>query len=393
MIMGRMAFDAILLEAGLEARVRITLDRGLRSIASIEPWDRSVGPPGASLPIVAPALWDIQHNGRGGVAFSDPNLTVDQVRSIVGTLPETGVGRFCPTLITASPEAMMHGVRTLAAACAMDPLVDAIIAGIHLEGPSISGVDGYRGAHPIEHVRDPDWSEFDRLQEARGGRIALVTLAPERDGAIEFIRRTKEAGVTIALGHTAADGPTIAAAVEAGATLSTHLGNGIATPLPRHPNPIWLQGGEDRLSASFIADLSHLDACTLRVLARAKGPDRTILVSDLGPLAGCRPGVYGPWEVRPDGRIVVAGTAYLAGANVDLVDCLGQFARVINDWDLSSVLATVTTNPARLLGRPIPRLEPGAPANLLLLDRGEDGRSFRPRGSLIEGQAHGRWAE
>ena len=116
-----------------------------------------------------------------------------------------------------------------------------MVLGIHLEGPCISEVDGYRGAHPLEAVRGPDWAEFQELREASGGRIAIITLAPERPGAIEFIGRATAEGVVVALGHTSADSSTIRAAVEAGATLSTHLGNGIASTIARHPNPIWDQ--------------------------------------------------------------------------------------------------------------------------------------------------------
>src|SRR5206468_11511036 len=127
---------------------------------------------------------------------------------------------------------------TIAAACERSPDVAARVVGIHLEGPSISALDGYRGAHPLAAVRDPDWGEFQALQAASGGRVVLVTLAPERTGAIDFIARATAAGVVVALGHTAADGPTLRDAVRAGARLSTHLRNGIAPPLPRHPNPI-----------------------------------------------------------------------------------------------------------------------------------------------------------
>ena len=117
-------------------------------------------------------------------------------------------------------------------------------------------------------VRDPDWDEFQRFQDAAEGRIVLMTLAPERPGAIDFIRRRWPRAWSIALGHTAADGATLRAAVAAGARLSTHLGNGIAATLPRHPNPIWDQAALDYLSASFIADGHHLD----RVDAPRPGP-------------------------------------------------------------------------------------------------------------------------
>src|SRR5262249_55020388 len=157
----------------------------------------------------------------------------------------------------------------------------------HLEGPFISDLEGYRGAHPVAAIRDPDWDLFQELQEAAGGRIVLITVAPERPGAPEVIRKGASRGVTLATHHPPAPrGDTRAAADFGGARLSTHLGNGIASMLPRHPNPIWDQLACDRLSASFIADGHHLDAYTLRAMVRAKGPAGTILVSDASPLAG-----------------------------------------------------------------------------------------------------------
>ncbi len=320
---------------------------------------------------IAPAFWDIQINGRWGHSFSSPDLTVDQVAAIVRAQAALGTARLCPTLITAPVDHLLHGLRTIASACAAFPDVAARVVGIHLEGPFISERDGYRGAHPIDAIRDPDWALFQEFQEASGQRIVLITLAPERPGSIGFIRQAVASGIVVALGHTAADGATIRGAVEAGARLSTHLGNGIMSPLPRHPNPIWEQAAIDELSASFIADGHHLDLATLRVLARAKGPARTILVSDASPLAGLPPGTYGDWSVDPSGKIVVAGTPYLAGSNQGLEIGVRNLLRA-TEWPLSEVLAAVTSKPARLLGRPEPRLALGEPANLVIFRRPEE---------------------
>ena len=165
--------------------------------------------------------------------------------------------------------------------------------GIHLEGPFISEREGYRGAHPEAAIRDPSWPLFEQLQEAAAGRIVLVTLAPERDGAIDFIRQATSAGVVIALGHTAGSESVIRDAAAAGARLSTHLGNGIAAPPARHPNPIWEQAALEALSASFIADGHHLDLATLRVLALAKGPGVRSWSATPARLPVCRPGATG----------------------------------------------------------------------------------------------------
>jgi N-acetylglucosamine-6-phosphate deacetylase len=321
---------------------------------------------------VAPAFWDIQLNGRWGHSFSNPDLTIDQVASIVRAQGPLGTARLCPTLITAPADHLIHGVGTIAAACERYPDVAARVLGIHLEGPFISEREGYRGAHPAGSIVDPDWGLFEALEDASGGRIVLVTLAPERTGAIEFIRRVKSAGAVIAIGHTAADGATIAAATRAGALLSTHLGNGIASVLPRHPNPIWIQAASKTLLASFIADGHHLDLATLRVLALAKGPAQTILISDASPLAGLPPGAYGEWAVDPEGKIVVAGTPYLAGSSQGLEIGLRNLL-LATDWTCEQAIATVTTNPARLLGRPIPCLKAGEPADLVIYRWSEPG--------------------
>ena len=278
---------------------------------------------------------------------------MDQVAAIVRAQAELGTARLCPTLITAPRPSLRHGVRTIAAACEADPDVARCVVGIHLEGPSISEVDGYRGAHPLEAVRDPDWGEFQELPGRVGRADRPDHARPERPGAIDFIQKAVGEGVVVALGHTAADGATIARGRRGGRRLSTHLGNGIASPLPRHPNPIWEQAAHDDLDASLIADGHHLDPATLRVLVRAKTPDRVILVSDASPLAGLPPGRYGDWAVDPSGKIVVAGTPYLAGSNQGLDVGLNQLLDA-TDLPLAQAIATVTRNPARLLGRPEP---------------------------------------
>ncbi|APW60587.1 N-acetylglucosamine-6-phosphate deacetylase [Paludisphaera borealis] len=340
-------------------------------------------PVGADDPFVAPAFWDVQTNGRWGHSFSSPELTADQVVAIVRAQRELGTARLCPTLVTAPIDHMIHGLRTIASACETHPDVARMVVGIHLEGPYLSDLPGYRGAHPPEAMHDPDWNEFERLQQASGDRVILMTLAPERTGAIAFIDRAARAGLTIALGHTAADGPTLRAAVDAGARLSTHLGNGIVAELPRHPNPIWRQAAEDRLWASLIADGWHLDPDVLRVLVRAKGLDRVVLVSDAGWLSGLPVGTYGDWAVDPSGKIVVAGTPYLAGSNQGLETGLRNLDRVVPCFP-RPLLDTVTTNPAALLNRPAPRIAPGEPANLVVVRRPEPG-AFTLERTCVDG--------
>jgi N-acetylglucosamine-6-phosphate deacetylase len=333
---------------------------------------------------IAPAFWDLQCNGRWGWSFSDPTLSVEQVAAIVRAQVELGTAHVCPTLITAPLDDLRAGLATIDRACESDPVVARMVPGIHLEGPWISGIDGYRGAHPLHAVRDPDWDDFLRLQDAAGGRIVLVTLAPERPGSIAFIERLKAAGVVVALGHTAADPATIDAAASAGATLATHLGNGIAAMLPRHPNPIWCQAADERLMVSFIADGHHLDRATLKVLIRAVGPGRRILVSDASPLAGLPPGRYGDWEVDPSGKINVAGTLYLAGSNRDLPFALGEVRASYPHCLPNELLAMVVEAPTRLLGKPEPQVGLGGPDDYVIFCLPE--RSFELVGTFFDGR-------
>ncbi|HVX16002.1 MAG TPA: amidohydrolase family protein [Pirellulales bacterium] len=325
---------------------------------------------GGSLPWVAPGFVDIQVNGYGGQEFSSLELTPEGVASIVRRHAEFGVTALCPTLTTQSFDCLVHGVRAIDFACQTFPDVARAVVGIHLEGPYISAEDGPRGAHPREHCRQPTWDEFQHLQEAAGGRIRLLTLSPEFPDSAEFIARVSAHQVVVAIGHTAADGEQIRAAVDAGARLSTHLGNGAHGMIRRHPNYIWHQLAEDRLLASLIVDGHHLPSEVVKSIVRAKSPERCILVSDVSGLAGLPPGRHassgGEVELLADGRLVVAGqTQLLAGAShpigVGVVNVM-RFAGV----DLASAVAMATAQPAQLLGRPVPGLRPGDPADLVL---------------------------
>jgi N-acetylglucosamine-6-phosphate deacetylase len=247
----------------------------------------------------------------------------------------------------------------------------AMIAGIHAEGPAIAPEDGPRGAHPAAHVRAPDLAEFARWQAASGGRVRMVTLSPHWPETAGFIAALVAQGVHVALGHTGASPACITAAVDAGARLSTHLGNGAAAMLPRHPNLIWAQLADDRLTATLIADGHHLPADTLRVFLRAKELARAVLVSDSAAPGGCAPGVYrsaigAEAELSADGRLSMRGTPYLAGAARSLSENVAM-AMAMAGLSLAEALALATRNPARFAGGG-GVLEPGARADLIRFD-------------------------
>ncbi len=335
-----------------------------------------------------PGLVDLQINGFAGTDLNAADPDVSGVARLVRELHSVGVTRFCPTVCTQSREHMTRALRALAMACRSEPQVAYAVPGVHVEGPYISPEDGPRGAHPREHVRPPDWEEFEAFQEAAEGRIRIVTLAPEAPGAIPFIGRLVASGVIAAIGHTAASPEIIRAAVAAGARLSTHLGNGSHALLPRHPNYIWEQLAADELSASIIADGHHLPSSVIKAFVRAKGVERIILVSDAVALAGMPPGEHA-WlgqrvVLTADQRINLAGTPYLAGSALDLVSALGKvmsFAGVT----LAEAVAMASTNPALLLGVEAGALEEGAPADLVLLRQDQEGR-FEVLQTVVSGE-------
>lgn len=300
-------------------------------------------------PYLAPGFIDLQVNGFAGVDYNDPALGPEDLARSIRALFSTGVTRLLPTVITGSPEDMRGALRRLAEARERLP-EGAAIEGFHLEGPHISPEDGPRGAHPERWVRPPDVDEFHRMQEAARGLIRLVTLAPEWPEAPRFIEAVVKQGVVAAIGHTSATAEQIAAAVEAGASLSTHLGNGAHYVLPRHPNYIWDQLAEDRLTAGFIVDGIHLPAAFLKVALRAKGVERSVLVTDATSPAGCSPGRYrlGQQEVdlTEDHRVVLAGQTRLAGSALRMdrgVENLMGLAGLT----LAEAVTMATVNPAR----------------------------------------------
>jgi len=328
---------------------------------------------------VAPAFFDPQINGCLGIGFSSPSLTADGVRIVVNECKKHGIGAFLPTLITNSFETIRHGFATLARAIESDAELARRLPGFHLEGPYLSGEDGPRGAHPKEHVRDPDWGEFRRWQDAAGGRIRMVTVAPERTGAPAFVEKLTAAGVVVAIGHTAAGGQQIRDAVAAGARTSTHLGNGSHALLPRHDNYVWEQLAADDLWASVIADGHHLPPAVVKCIVRAKGVNRTLLTCDAGSLAGMPAGKYREWgadlEVLPGGKIVVAGTPFLAGSGHFTDVCVANVIRFAG-VSLAEAVDVATARPRQLLGLPVPTIDAGQPADLVLFD-------WQPGGDVV----------
>lgn len=353
------------------AAVAVAVEAG--RIVSVAPSDRN------PREWIAPAFFDPQINGCLGISFNSPDLTPEHVRTVADVCRAHGIGAFCPTLITNGYDALRHGFATLARALDADHDLTRRMPCFHLEGPYLSGEDGPRGAHPKEHARDPDWDEFRRWQDAAGGRIRMVTVAPERAGALAFIERLTAAGVVVAIGHTAATGAQIRDAVRAGARTSTHLGNGCHATLPRHDNYLWEQLANDDLWASLITDGHHLPTTIVKCVVRVKGLGRTLITSDASSLAGLPAGKYRAWgtdlEVLDSGKVVVSGTPYLAGSGHFTDVCVANVARMAG-LSLADAVDLATAQPRRLLGLPVTKIEVGEATDLMLFD-------WEPGGELV----------
>lgn len=324
-------------------------------ISSIEPAAPAPSDSGdqQGLPWLLPGLVDLQVNGWAGADVNAAEPSPAIVRTLADALARLGTTRFLPTVITAAPETMINRIAAIATAVRDDPLTAAAVAGVHVEGPYLSAVDGARGAHEVQWMRDPDPAEVDAWITAADGLLRMVTLAPERPGTRAIIDRLTDAGVRVALGHTAAEPAVIREAAARGASVSTHLGNGAPAVLPRHPNLLWAQLADDRLTAGLITDGHHLPAETVTAMIRAKGEGGSFLVSDAVALAGRPPGVYvtpvgGTVEVTDDGALRLPDSGLLAGSGACLLDCLRWAARA-TPIAPEQLVAMATTVPAGLL--------------------------------------------
>ena len=293
-----------------------------------------------------PGFFDLQVNGFAGVDFNNPDVRPDLVSHAIAAMRATGVTRLLPTLITSSFESFARCARSLAR------IQDPAIAGLHMEGPYIAATDGPRGAHPRAHVRAAALDDFQRRQEAAEGRIVLVTLAPEVDGAIPLIEHLVAAGIRVAIGHTDATPEQIRDAIRAGATLSTHLGNGCARVLPRHSNFLWEQLAADALLASLIVDGHHLPPATVKTMIRAKTPARTILVTDAVAAAGQPPGIYeiggAKITLSADGQVRDSVGWWLAGSALTLDQAVANTVK-FTGLSLEQVLPMASTQPAEYM--------------------------------------------
>jgi len=305
--------------------------------------------------IIAPGLIDNQVNGFAGISFTfgGGTLSGDDVKKATEELWKAGVTTYLPTLTTNSHELLLKNFSVLGK-LKDDPALLGSIPGFHLEGPYISPVDGYRGAHPLMHVRKPDWKEFLTLNKAAGNGIIHVTIAPEVEGAMDFIDKCKAAGIVVALGHHNGNAQQVTEAIERGARIATHLGNGCANMINRHINPLWPQLSDDRLMISIIGDGFHLNPEEIRVFYKVKGPEKTIITSDVTSFASLNPGKYiteegETIELTPEGMLRYPAQNVLYGSASPVKKGVVNVMKVTG-CSLAEAIRMTSFNPAKLYG-------------------------------------------
>jgi N-acetylglucosamine-6-phosphate deacetylase len=297
-------------------------------------------------------LFDLQVNGFAGIDFNAETIDTDRLDHALEAMLATGVTACLPTLITAPADVLAARFMALDRAVARSRLGPIMVPGYHLEGPFLNPAEGYAGCHPANAMSAPDEALVERLSRDLSRPILLVTIAPELPESERFISAMTSTGRVVAIGHSAADTATVARAAQAGARLSTHLGNGLPQTLHKVENPLFAQLAEDRLSASFIADGIHLPPHALKVMLRSKGLERSILVTDAVSAAATRPGLY-PFaamsvEHAADGSVRLPGSRYLAGSALTLDSAV----RNLVTWELATpnqALRMASRNPRDLM--------------------------------------------
>lgn len=300
-------------------------------------------------------LFDLQINGYYGVDFNQDSISPDQLHEACLALDRDQVDGVLVTIITDDVSRMADRIARIVQLRSADPLVHRMIAGVHVEGPFISDVTGYVGAHPVQHAKQTNWRGMETLLEAGDGLVRIVTLAPEQDPQQQVIRRLVDEGIVVSAGHTNASLEQLDAALDAGLSMFTHLGNGCPRLMDRHDNIIQRAlSRSDRLNIGLIADGAHVPFFALKNYLDIIGIERAFVVSDAIAAAGRGPGVYplGDQQVTvgEDGVPRAEDDSHLVGSATTLQRMARNLADEVGlSW--GDVLRLTSSNPRRLAGQ------------------------------------------
>ncbi|MCM1968856.1 N-acetylglucosamine-6-phosphate deacetylase [Streptomyces sp. G1] len=327
---------------------------------------------------VVPGFVDIHNHGGGGASFTSG--TVEDVLTGIDTHRRHGTTTLVASTVTGDMDFLAQRAGLLSELAEQGDL-----AGIHFEGPFISPCR--KGAHSEELLRDPDPAEVRKLIDAARGQARMVTLATELPGGVDSVRLLAEHGVIAAIGHTDATYEQTVEAIDAGATVATHLFNAMPALGHRAPGPIAALLEDERITVELINDGTHLHPASLQLAFHHAGPDRVAFITDAMDAAGFGDGRYmlGPLEVEvADGvaRLVEGGS--IAGSTLTL-DRAFKRAVTLDGLSVEDAVTALSTTPARLLGMSdsIGSLEPGKYADLVLLDASYDVKGVLRRGVWV----------
>jgi len=304
-------------------------------------------------------LWgqfvDVQVNGYGGHDFNDASLSAEDWRAACEKIRADGMAGVLATIITDSVEGMVARLQRIAAVRAGDPLVRDVIWGIHVEGPFIDPQPGYVGAHPPAQARSADVGIMQKLLDAGGGLVRLVTLAPEHDADFKVTRLLARQGIVVSAGHCNPSLEQLQRAIDAGLSMFTHLGNGCPMEMHRHDNIIQrVLSLSDRLWISFIADGAHVWFPALRNYLRCTGFERVIITTDAISAARLGPGDYtlGDRVVTVDENLIAwgPGKRHLVGSAVPMPRIVENLRTHLGLSD-SDIRRLLCDNPRALLGK------------------------------------------
>lgn len=336
----------------------------------------------ASGTLVAPGLIDVHVHGSMGSDVMD--ATQEALYQMENFFLKQGVTAYLPTTLTASPEAITLAIETVSSRGSTS--AGAVPLGVHLEGPYVS--HAYRGAQPVQWLRNPDPEEYRAWFST--GLIRLVTLAPELPGAAEMIEEGTRQGVRFSAGHTEATFEEMRRAADAGLSQATHTFNGMVGLHHREPGTVGAILLDDRITAEVIADGIHLHPAVIGLILRAKGIDRTVLVTDAMRATGLEDGDYqlGDQIVHVKAGIARTAAGGLAGSTLTLNRAIRntvQYAREYAGLTVNQVLTMATRTPARLLGLEGKKgtLAPGSDADVVLFDSQFQVKSVMVAGKIV----------
>lgn len=300
------------------------------------------------------SYFDLQVNGYAGADFCDAALTLEDFRRACDELAADGTRAILATLITDSLEALCAKLSRMASFRESDPVVRDMVAGFHVEGPFLNAAPGYIGAHPPEHVRPATPEDARRILDAGQGLVRIVTLAPENDAGLATTAYLASQGVTVSAGHCDPTLEQLSAAIDAGLSMMTHLGNGCPVDLPRHENIIQRALSlSDRLWFGYIPDGFHVPYFALKNYLAVSGLDRSFLVTDAITAAKLGPGTYqlsgAPVEIDAHGVARRPGSPNLAGSTVTLPQARRRLQAALGITD-ADFLALAARNPRLAIG-------------------------------------------